>query len=123
MEKLLKVLENVVPDDNHLEDLDENDVVIGILNDQEAKINTLLSQLSEQVSERILKEQQDEVTGKLIAQIKMFREIQWYLIRDRLDQFEPDENTISIKKGFKVVLIETDPLEKDLFELLKNLSQ
>ena len=123
MEKLLKVLENVVPDDNHLEDLDEDDVVIGILNDQEAKINTLLSQLSEQVSERILKEQQDEVTGKLLAQIKMFREIQWYLIRDRLDQFEPDENTISIRKGFKVVLIGPDPLEKDLFELLKKLSQ
>lgn len=116
IEKLINGFEDVVPNDYHLPKIDDDDIVIGILTEEEKKICTYYSYLSDLLSERGTRDAKDEVANRLIFKMKVYGEILFYLIRERLDLFKYDENAPIIKKGFKLVLMKPDRLKSTLFE-------
>lgn len=122
VKELLRILEGIVPDDSHLEEIDENDLVIGVLTEGEQKINTYLNQLSIQFADKVKKDERN-AAWKLHNRIETFRRIMWFLINDRLVTFDDENDRLQIKKGFKVVSVK-DPLGgliEDLLENLRNL--
>ncbi len=100
-EKMIREFEDVVPNDYHLQELDNHDIVIGILTEEEQKICTYIHYISDLLLER---GERDEVANKMIFKINVYKEILFYLIRERLHYFKYDEKNLTIKKGFKVVL-------------------
>jgi len=100
-EKMIREFEDVVPNDYHLQELDDHDIVIGILTEEEQKICTYIHYISDLLLER---GERDEVANKMIFKINVYKEILFYLIRERLHYFKYDEKNLTIKKGFKVVL-------------------
>lgn len=100
-EKMIREFEDVVPNDYHLQELDNHDIVIGILTEEEQKICTYIHYISDLLLER---GERNEVDNKMIFKINVYKEILFYLIRERLHYFKYDEKNLTIKKGFKVVL-------------------
>ena len=104
IESLINEVQDIIPLDYKLKNLDEDDIVIGVLTEEEQKICTYISYISDLLLERGVGNKDDEIAIKMISKINVYKEILFYLVRERLNQFKYDEYNLTIKKGFKVVL-------------------